>query len=229
MKEILPLLKNIALFDGIHEDELLHLLSCLNAKVADYKKGGFVWLQGDSNYRVGIVLAGKVHITKEDVMGNRSLIASIEAPSIFGESMVSSEAESSPVSVQAAADSKIMLIDFARLVKSCSSACEFHSRLVQNMMKIIARKNIYLNEKISYLKRTTTRQKLAAYLLAHMESRSSMRLTIPLSREELADYLGVNRSALSRELSFMKRDGLIDYRKNNFEILNYLSVSDLAF
>ena len=228
MKEILPLLKNIALFDGIQEDELLHLLSCLNAKAAEYKKGGFIWMQGEASYKVGIVLSGKVHIIKEDVMGNRSLIAAIDAPHIFGESTVSSEADFSPVSVQAAADSKIMLLDFARLVKSCSSACEFHSRLVQNMMKIIARKNIYLNEKIGYLKKATTRQKLAAYLLDHMKSKSSLRLKIPLSREELADYLGVNRSALSRELSYMKRDGLIVYRKNDFEILDYPSINELA-
>jgi len=228
MKKNIELLKNIALFDNIGENELEHLLSCLDAKIQEYKKDQFVWMQGDENYKVGIVLTGKVNIIKDDVMGNRSLIAGIEAPHIFGESLVSSEIESSPVSVQVVTPSTIMLIDFLRLVKSCASSCDFHTRLIQNMMKIIARKNIYLNEKINYLKRTTTRQKLAAYILNHMDNKSTLKTNISLSREELADYLGVNRSALSRELSNMKKDGLIDYKKSSFDILNYHLMNELA-
>jgi CRP-like cAMP-binding protein len=228
MKEYYPTLSNIELFSGISLDELSRLLVCLDANVADFKKGRFIWLQGDANYYVGIVLQGKVNIIKEDIMGGRSLIAGIEAPYIFGESMVSAEVSAAPVSVQAAFDSTIMLINFKRIIKSCASSCAFHTRLVQNMMKIIALKNIYLNEKIDYLKKTTTRQKLAAYILNQMRSKNYSLITLPLNREDLADYLGVNRSALSRELSNMKSDGLIEYKKSSFSILNYAAMKELA-
>ncbi len=229
MKKFVPLVKNSALFDGINDDDLEHLLACLNAKVTEVKKNSFIWMQGDSHYNVGLVLHGKVNIIKEDIMGNRSLIAGIEAPHIFGESLVSSGAPQSPVSVQAAMDSTIMLIDFLRLVKTCNSACAFHSRLIQNMMKIIAQKNMYLNEKIDYLKRTTTRQKVATYLINHISDKIALKAIIPLNREEFADYLGVNRSALSRELSSMKEEGLIEYKKNKFSILDYASINELVF
>ena len=228
MQEYYSTLSNIKLFSGISYDELSRLLVCLDAKTTDYAKGSFIWLQGDENYYVGIVLSGKVNILKEDIMGNRSLIAGIEAPHIFGESMVSAEVSTAPVSAQATADSKIMLIDFKRIIRSCASSCAFHARLVQNMMKIIALKNIYLNEKIDYLKKTTTRQKLAAYILNQMHSKNYSLITLPLNREDLADYLGVNRSALSRELSNMKSDGLIEYKKSSFSILNYAAMRELA-
>ncbi len=228
MKEYYSTLSNIELFSGINYDELSRLLVCLDANVVSFKKGEFIWLQGDENYHVGIVLEGKVNIIKEDMMGSRSLIAGIEAPHIFGESIVSAEISSVPVSVQASADSKIMLIDFKRIIKSCASSCAFHTRLIQNMMKIIAQKNIYLNEKIDYLKKTTTRQKLAAYILNQVHSKNYSFIRLPLNREDLADYLGVNRSALSRELSKMKRDGLIEYKKSSFSILNYTAMKELA-
>ncbi len=229
MKEIAKFLRNCKLFTNIEGEELLHLLTCLNAKVYKFNRGNFIWMQGDSDYKVGIVVEGKVNIIKEDIMGNRSLIAAIPAPHIFGESLVSSETPVSPVSVQAAMDSKIMLFDFLRLVKSCGSACNYHTRLIQNMMKILASKNIYLNEKIDYLSRTTTRQKVAAYLINHITDADSLLSVIPLNREELADYLGVNRSALSRELSIMRDEGLISFKKNIFSILNYDALSELVF
>ncbi len=229
MKNIAKLLENCRLFQGIEGEELTHLLTCLDAREYNFSRGSFVWMQGDSDYKVGIVTEGKVNIIKEDLMGNRSLIASISAPHIFGESLVSSEAPESPVSVQAAVDSKILLFDFIRLVKSCGSACTYHTRLIQNMMKILAGKNIYLNEKIDYLSRTTTRQKVSAYLLNHITDADRLLSVIPLNREELADYLGVNRSALSRELSLMRSDGLISFKKDTFSILDYAAVSELVF
>ena len=221
-------IKNIPLFDGIREDEINHLLTCLDAKAVDYEKGSFVWLQGEENYKVGIVLFGRINIIKEDIMGSRSLIAALEPPQIFGESMAGAEADASPVSVQAAMNSKVLLIDFLKLVRTCEASCAYHSLLVQNMMKIIARKNMYLNEKIDYLKRTTIRQKVAAYIINHVKDKDALTAHLPLNREELADYLGVNRSALSRELSCMKRDALISYKKNDFEIIDYLSITKLA-
>lgn len=229
MKNIIPLLKKTTLFKDIQETDLGHLLSCLDAQVVNYTKGQFIWLQGDANYKVGIVLDGKINIIKEDILGNRNLIAGIESPNIFGESIVSSDATQSPVSVQAAENSKILLIDFLRLVKTCASSCAFHTRLIQNMLKIIAQKNLYLNEKIDYLKRTTTKQKVAAYLLNHITDKSKLEVIISLNREELADYLGVNRSALSRELSSMRSEGLISFSKNIFVILDYDGVSELVF
>lgn len=218
--ENIKIIKKLNLFDEISEEDLSGMLYCLQAKTTDYKKNEFVWIQGDENYSVGIVLSGKINVLKEDIAGNRNLIASISAPSVFGESLVCSEIARSPVSVQAATDSTIMTIEFLKLVKVCHNSCPFHTRLIQNMLKIIALKNLNLNDKINYLKKKTTQQKIASYILNHLSEKETMISNIPLNREELADYLGVNRSALSRELGKMRDNGWIKYKKNTFEILD---------
>ena len=220
MLDFVNLLKKTDLFANIADDEIELLLDCLDAKVTTYRKNQYIWMQGDANYNVGIVLTGQVNIIKEDVSGNRSLIASITAPNIFGESLVCSEIPVSPVTVQATENSKIMTIAFLTLIKTCESSCSFHTRLIQNMLKIIATKNLNLNKKLDHLSKKTTQQKLASYILDNLSTQNTLSASIPFNREELADYLGVNRSALSRELSKMRDVDIIHYKKNLFTISN---------
>ena len=222
MKEFLELIQKIPLFHGIENDDLACMLECLGAMVRSYKKDDFIWLTGDEIGLVGIVLRGQVCVLKEDIHGNRKILATVNLKGIFGETVAFSQITKSPVTVQALSDSKVLFVDFKRIYTVCSNACVFHSRLIQNMLMLIAEKNIILNEKIDIIAMKTTRQKIAAYLLNQSAVQGKAKIIIPYDRSGLADYLSVNRSALSRELSKMRDEGLIDYYKNAFTLSDSL-------
>jgi CRP-like cAMP-binding protein len=226
--DTLDILRSNELFDKIDSSEIEHLLTCLDTKIHKYKKNQFIWMQGDSNHKVSIVLSGQVNILKEDVSGNRNLIASIIPPAIFGESLVCSEISFSPVSAQVAEDTTIITLEFLKLINTCENSCGFHNRLIQNMLKIIAIKNINLNKKLDYLSKKTTQQKLASYILDSITNKDNLLISIPFSRDELADFLGVNRSALSRELSKMRDNNILNFNKNIFHITDLERLVDIA-
>lgn len=208
-----------SLFAGIDESDLRPLLLCLGAWTKDYKKGEYVFSSGDSVSQVYIVVSGRVQLTKDDVFGNRMLLETIINGGIFAEAFACVGVGNIGVSAMCVTDCRIMLADYRKLITTCSSACAFHSRLVQNMMLVLAQKNLNLEEKIEHLSKRTTREKLLSYLSAQSQRFGSMNFNIPYNRQELADYLCVERSAMSHELAKMKRDGLIDYHKNTFRLL----------
>ncbi len=212
-------LKNIALFDTIEPYQLDSLLKCLNASACAYKKRDFVVRAGDTSTSLGIVLEGNLQILKEDILGNRAIIARLARGELFGEALVCADAEKSPVSVRAETDCKILFIDFGKLVTTCSSACVFHTRLIRNMLRIMAQKNMYLSGKIDVLSARSTREKIMAYLLSQAQTEGKSSFEIPFSRDALADYLCVNRSALSRQLGHMRDEGILDFNKNRFSLL----------
>ena len=219
MEENLALLKSVTLFDGIEESELRPLLACLSAETARYEKGQAVFFSGDGTNRFGVVLSGGVQIVKDDYYGNRSILARIGGGNLFAESFACAGMKALPVSVIATAESELLFIDCRRLATSCANACAFHSRLIQNLMNLIARKNIALTQKIEFLSKRTTREKLIAYLSAEAKRAGSSRFRIPFDRQELADYLSVERSAMSAELSKLREDGVLKFSKNEFELL----------
>jgi CRP-like cAMP-binding protein len=187
--------------------------------VRSYIKGEFIFSEGEAPSRVGVVLTGSVHIIREDFYGSRVLLTVSEAPDVFGEAFACAEAAELPVSAVAASDCAVLLCDYRRIVKSCTNACEFHARLIQNMLNILANKNLSLTRKLEHLTQHNTREKLLSYLSEIARLTGNSRFTIPLNRQELADYLAVERSAMSAELSRMKTDGLLTYEKNKFELL----------
>jgi CRP-like cAMP-binding protein len=207
------------LFDGIAPAELEALLGCLCAREGRYAKGEFVFLAGDIPDRVGIVLSGAVHVVQEDYWGNRNILAQAEEGELFAESFACAEPVSMGVSVLAVEKAEVLLLDYRRIFTTCSSACVFHARLIRNMLRILARKNIGMLEKMQHLTRRTTRDKVLSYLSTQAKRHNAGEFAIPFSRQELADYLAVERSALSAELSRMRDDGLIRYKKNIFELL----------
>ena len=217
----LPLLLKCPLFSGVSADNLNAMLKCLNASVRDFGKGEFVFSAGDEPRRVGVLLSGTLHITREDFYGNRILITVIEPGDLFGEAFACAEAAELPVSAVAASDCTVLLTDYLRIVKSCTNACEFHSRLIQNMLNIIANKNIQLTQKLEHVTQHNTREKLLSYLAERAQVTGRRKFTIPLNRQELADYLAVERSAMSAELSRMQSDGLLNFHKNEFELLRH--------
>lgn len=213
-------LQEIPLFDGIAETELHTMLGCLEARTADYRKGGFILMEGNALEHVGIMLSGQATVYKTDLSGNRTVITPLRPPQLFAESFVCAGLKTSPVTVQAAADAQVLLISFGRIMHTCPSCCTHHTTLIGNMLKLIARKNIAFGEKLDHIAHKTTRQKLASYLLEQARHQHSRRFDIGLDRQALADYLCVNRSALSRELSRMKTQGALDFHRSSFLIQN---------
>ena len=218
MEEFFPLLQTVELFSGISAAELSQLLSCLGVVVRRYARGQTVFASGESIRRFGVLLSGQVQVVQNDYYGNRSILGQFGPGDLVGESFACAESPSLPVDVIATADSEAMLIDCRRLASPCEKACGFHNRLVQNMMRVLSRKNIALTRKMQITSRRTTREKLLSYLAAEAVKNRSNQFDIPFNRQELADYLNVERSAMSAELSRLRNDGLLNFSRNRFEL-----------
>ena len=219
MEKFLKILKECPLFSGVESDNLEKMLNCFGAVAHQYDKNEFIFAAGDEVRSFGIVLSGSVHVVREDYWGNRFILAHIPPGGLFGEAFSFAETVSFPVSVTAAEKTKVLLIDYRHITAACVNACGFHVSLIQNMMKILAQKNIMLTGKMEILTHRTTRARLLAYLSEQAEKASENPFTIPFNRQQLADYLSVERSAMSAELSKMQSDGLIKTNKSEFELL----------
>jgi len=210
MENYFDILRRSPLFSEISSEELGSMLHCLGAKVVDIPKGDPVFLEGDPAGFIGIVLEGSIQIVQEDYFGNRSIIHHSQAGDIFAEAFSFTGLDAMPVSGYAVKNSKCMLLACRRMMTVCSSACGFHNRLVKNLLQLVSRKNLMLNEKIRYMSQKTTREKLLAYLADQAKLAGSSDFTIPFDRQALADYLGVERSAMAAEISKLRRDGILD-------------------
>ena len=219
MERYFEVLKNCAMFDGIAEADLSGMLACLGARIISVKKGEAIFREGEKATAVGIVLKGSVRMEKEDYYGNRSILAMIGAAEIFGESYACAGITSLPVTIVAAEDCECMLIDCRRITFTCANVCEFHTRVVFNLLKLVASKNLAYDEKIEVTSKRTTRDKLMTYLLNQAKANGSRSFVIPYDRQELADYLEVDRSGLSAEISKLRKEQVIACEKNKFSIL----------
>jgi len=208
------------LFQGVSEGEFDSLVKCLGCTFKVYKKNEALYLAGDFVREIGLVVNGSVHIIKDDPWGNSNIIAEISVGEMFAEGVVCGGVGILPVTIRAAVDMEAMFIDSQRIITTCTSACVFHTLLIRNMIGMFARKNIALVGKMEHLTQRTTRDKLLSYLSEQAKLHNGSRFNIPFDRQELADYLSVERSALSAEMSRMKADGVINYRKNHFELFN---------
>ena len=210
-------LKRVSLFKGIDENELNAMLQCIGAEVRNVLKNELVLFAGDKVTHIGIVLSGELHILNESFEGKRSLIATVMPGDIYAETLCCANIEESPVSVMAKTNSSIMILDFPHILSPCSNVCGFHSKLIENMLRVVAYKNLQLQNRMEIACMKSVRSKVMRYLKS-FESKQGQDIVIPFNREELANYLCVERSALSHELSRMKADGLIDYKKNHFHL-----------
>lgn len=219
MDEYFDILKVCPLFADINNEQLRSLLKCLTATRRSLDAGEFVFHAGDTFRAVGVVLRGSVHVLQEDYLGNRKILAQIEPGNLFAEAFACAEVDSVPVSAAAAGKSEILLIDYRRIVTTCAASCEFHAKLIGNMMRLLAQKNILLTQKMEIVTHRTTRERLLAYLSAQAAECGRKSFAIPFNRQQLADFLSVERSAMSAELSRMQSDGLIRTNKFEFELL----------
>ncbi len=219
MKKYFDVLRRCVLFDGIKDEDLTSLFGCLDAKVETYGKKDVIIAEGERAKNVAIVLSGTVQLERTDYEGNRSIVTVVEPSELFGESFACAELEHMPFDVIASEECEILLLDCKRIIHFCSNACDFHNRLILNLMKIISRKNIFLNQKAEITSKRTTREKLMAYLGMHAKKTGKRTFVIPYDRQALADYLEVDRSGLSAEISKLRKEGIIDCEKSTFKLL----------
>ena len=210
------------LFAGIEAGNLDAMLSCLGAQIKSVNKGELILEEGAPARDVGILLSGRAQLIRTDYYGNRSILLVIEPGELFGESFACAQAPCLPVSVAADEDCEVMLINCRRLLTGCSHACTFHSQVIFNLLGIVAKKNISLNQRAQITSRRTTREKLLSYLLLQAKQAGCARFIIPFDRQELADYLEVERSGLCAQMSQLKKEGILDYHKNSFHLLRQI-------
>ena len=219
LKKYIEILKKCRLFDGISDGEMQRMLNCLGAKIESFDKKQTVLFEESAAKYIGIVLRGSVQIIQVDYYGNRSILSNAEVSEMFAEEFACAEIDSLPVSVVANEPCDIMFIDCGHILHTCANNCDFHQRMIFNLMRDLSAKNLLLHKKIEVVSKRSTREKLMAYLsiCAKKEGRDSFE--IPFDRQELADYLEVERSGLSAEISKMKKEGIIDCEKNKFRLL----------
>jgi CRP-like cAMP-binding protein len=211
--------KDFQLFQTIEEDQMQDLMNCLNGHVRRYHKGHFILFDGENVYHVGIVISGTVHMMKEDIWGDQTLVTYMSRGELFGESFALRKENNSYVTFVSATDAEILFLDLRHILTPCKNNCAFHQRLTKNMFDLLGRKNIQLMEKIEILSKNTLREKILAFLSMQAQRQESKYISLTLSRAEMAKYLCINRSAMIRELSTMREEGIIDFDKNTFIIL----------
>lgn len=219
MKQYINLLKNTYMFNGINESEIEGMLKCLNARTMLYKKNEYILRNGETVNSIGMVLEGLALVEKEDIWGNRTIISEISPGSLYAESYACLSKLPAEISVIASDNTTVMLFDIRRILTICSSSCGFHTKLIQNLLYTIAQKNVLLTKKMEYISKKTIKEKLLAYLSSEAMKAGSPTFNIPFNRQELADFLSVDRSALSSEISRLQKKGIISCRKNAFTIL----------
>ena len=219
MKKYFEILRKCSLFDGVEDQHLITMLSCLGAKRASFDKKYTIFAEGAPAGYIGLLLSGSAQIIHHDYYGNRSIVSGVVPGELFGEAFACADVQVLPVSVVANEPCEVLLIDRAHVLHTCSNGCEFHRRMIYNLMRDLARKNIMVYSKLEITGKRSTREKILAYL-AYMEQQTGKtEFDIPFDRQELADYLEVDRSGLSAELSKLRHEGVIECRKNHFVLL----------
>ena len=219
MKKYLEIIKKCPLFYGIEEAELLRLLDCLGAKVEKFDKKYTIMAEGNPAKWIGIVLEGSAQVLQIDFYGNRSIISDLRPPEMFAEAFACAEVPSIPVTVVANEPCTVMLINSDHILHTCSNHCGFHQRLIFNLMKDLASKTLIFHQKLEILAKRTTRDKLMTYLMLCAKRAGKSSFSVPFDRQELADYLEVDRSGLSAEISKLRKEGILKSNKKQFELL----------
>lgn len=227
-KKYINILQSNPLFNDIPADNIISMLNNLNAYTKDYHKDVYIKHIGDSADFIGIVLSGNIHILQDDYYGNRYITASIPAGVMFAEAFACAGIAQLPVDIIAVDNCTILFLDSRTILNACSSVCDascsYHHILIKNLLGIVAHKNIFLNQKLKCLSYKTTREKLLAYLSLQAKQHSSDEFTIPFNRQELADYLGVERSAMSAEIGKLVKAGILETRRSYFKLLKHISL-----
>jgi len=212
-------IKEFPLFFGIKEGDLPAMLACLGSYVRSYQKGEFIFLSSETIQCVGIILTGTVHMMKEDIWGNKTVLAFLKQGDLFGETFACGSKKNSLVTFYAATNCIVFYLPFYKILHECNMSCVFHHRLIENMVRLIADKNAQLMDKVEVTSKKTLREKILSYLSLQAQIQQKNYFEVPLGRLEFAEYICADRSALTRELNNMKLEGIIDFDKNAFHLL----------
>lgn len=218
MEEYLPVLKKSSLFSGVRPDEISVMLKCLSARLKHFKKEEFIIRSGDYIHSVGMVLSGTALIIQEDFWGKRTIISEVLPGTLFAETYACLSSKPIEMSVISDSECDVLFLDFNKILTVCTSACVFHTRLIQNLLSSIAGRNLTLTKKMQHMSKKTIREKLLSYLSTESLKNNASTFDIPFNRQQLADYLSIDRSALSNELSKLQAEGILIYKKNRFTL-----------
>ena len=218
MQAYLGALRRAALFRGREDEQILTAVDCLGGQLRRYQKGAAVLRAGEPATHLGVVLTGQVQVSRARADGQRVVMGSMGPGGLFAESYACARAESLPVTVTAAADAAVLLIDCGRISAPCSAACTFHTRLISNLLQVLAEKNLSLAGKLGHLSGRTIRERLLSYLEEQAARTGRATVTVPFDRQALADYLCVDRSALSRTIGALQREGVLTVRRDRFTL-----------
>ena len=219
MKDFLSVIRSSQLFSGITETELTAILSCLDAQKISFPKETYLMHTGDTAESIGLVLSGSILIIQEDIWGNRQILSKAGPGQIFAAAFACAPGAVLNVSVVAQTPVTVMFLNVKRILTMCTAVCSYHSRVIRNLLGELARHNLLLGEKVSHMGQRTTRAKLMSYLSNQAQKCGAYEFDIPFSRQQLADYLAVERSGLSVELCKMRDEGLLEFHKSHF-VLN---------
>ena len=219
MQKYIEILKRTQLFSGVSDTEISAMLNCLQAKLLTFQKGDYVFREGERIDNITVLVKGKLLVQHDDFWGNRNIVNVIRVGEMFGEAYVAPESGSLLNDVIAEEDSAVIFFDVRRILTVCSTACRFHSMVIQNLFFAISEKNRKLVQKIGHMSKRSTRAKLLSYLSEEAKRQNSSHFTIPFTRQQLADFLCVDRSAMSNELCKMRDEGLLQFAKNQFILL----------
>ena len=209
-------LSDMQLFRGLEEDDISSLLSCLNSVKRNYKKGEVILSEGSIIENIGIVLSGMAMISCNDIWGNTSILGSVAPGSVFAEVYACIPGQPLLITVSAAEPATVLFMNVGRVLTSCSNTCPFHARLARNLLTVCADKSLQLSRRMKHTTSKSIRGRLMSYFSECAKQFGSSSFIIPYNRQQLADYLGVDRSTMCNELSKMQRDGIIEYEKNRF-------------
>lgn len=219
MKQYIPILRQSQLFSGVNNEEIAAMLHCLNANLKTYQKGEYVFRQGETLNYITVLVKGCLHVQRDDFLGNRTIISQINVGEMFGEAYIAPESGFLLNDVVAVENSAVIFFDAQRVITVCSSACCFHSLVIQNLLFGISEKNRKLVQKLGHISKRSTREKLISYLSEQSQKSNSRIFEIPFNRQQLADFLSVDRSAMSNELCKMRDEGLLEFERNKFRLL----------
>ena len=218
MKKYLPVLRGCPFFKGLDDDEILSILHCVNASAIFAKQGSYIFRAGDSTEVMGLVVSGCVLIIQEDLWGHRNILAKCQTGDFFGEPYAASSGAVLNISVAADEDCEILLLNVKRLLSTCPTACGRHQKLIRNLVSVLANKILILNDKITHVGKRSTRDKILSYLSTESIRQASLSFDIPFDRQQLADYLCIDRAAMSTEISKLQKEGYLKTNKKHFEL-----------
>ncbi|WP_326907479.1 Crp/Fnr family transcriptional regulator [Sedimentibacter sp. MB31-C6] len=228
MSNTINIIKDNILFDGIKEEEIEKILLCGNGIVKKFDNNQIIFERQDIINNIGIVLEGEFNLVTQKYNGTRVIITTLELNDLFGEALIFSSTKEAPYDLVSSGESKALFLPYSIFTGMCSEVCNFHRKLISNMLSILSDKIIMLNNKMTILNAETLKERIAIYLISIYKKTKKLTFDIPMKRQELAEFLNVTRPSLSREISKMQKDKIIEINRSKVIIISLEKLYELA-